>query len=132
MAKHPNSMAGLVLVAFLLVGISGCSGPSVIPEMKDVIDHFTDRTKLAATLQKYGEPGVVPQELTLCDMAKPVVSKAEEKEGITYYTVESRVEKCEEHSAAAVGTVRIFAMGWKGGKIVKFAWGGPKGGKVEY
>ena len=132
MAKHPNSMAGLVLVAFLLVGISGCSGPSVIPEMKDVIDNFTDRTKLAATLQKYGDPGVVPQELTLCDMAKPVVSKTEEKDGITYYTVESRVEKCEEHSAAAEGTVRIFAMGWKGGKIVKFAWGGPKGGKVEY
>jgi hypothetical protein len=25
-----------------------------------------------------------------------------------------------------------FIMGWKGGKIVKFAWGGPKGGKVEY
>ena len=73
-------------MAFLLVGISGCSGPSVIPEMKEVIDNFTDRTKLAATLQKYGDPGVVPQELTLCDMAKPVVSKTEEKDGITYYT----------------------------------------------
>jgi hypothetical protein len=44
------------------------------------------------------------------------------KQFFKYYTVESRVEKCEEHSAAAVGTVRIF----------KFAWGGPKGGKVEY
>jgi hypothetical protein len=41
------------------------------------------------------------------------------------------VEKCER-SEAAVGTVRIFVMGWKGGKIVKFAWGGPKSGKVEY
>jgi len=122
----------LVLVAFLLVGISGCSGPSVIPEMKDVIDNFTDRTKLAATLQKYGDPGVVPQELTLCDMAKPVVSKTEEKDGITYYTLESRVEKCDQHSEAAVGTVRIFAMGWQSGKIAKFVWGGPKGGKVEY
>ena len=132
MAKHRYSAAGLVLMAFLLVGILGCSGPSVIPEMKDVIDNFTDRTKLAATLQKYSEPGVVPQELTLCDMAKPVVSKAEEKEGITYYTLESRVEKCDQHSEAAVGTVRIFAMGWQSGKIAKFVWGGPKGGKVEY
>ena len=132
MTKHRYSAAGLVLMAFLLVGILGCSGPSVIPEMKDVIDNFTDRTKLAATLQKYSEPGVVPQELTLCDMAKPVVSKAEEKEGITYYTLESRVEKCDQHSEAAVGTVRIFAMGWQSGKIAKFVWGGPKGGKVEY
>jgi len=132
MTKHRYNMAGLVLVTFLLVGILGCSGPSVIPEMKDVIDNFTDRTKLAATLQKYSEPGVVPQELTLCDMAKPVVSKAEEKEGITYYTLESRVEKCDQHSEAAVGTVRIFAMGWQSGKIAKFVWGGPKGGKVEY
>ena len=132
MTKHRYSTAGLVLVAFFLAGILGCPSSQVIPEMKDVIDNFTDRTKLAATLQKYGDPGVVPQELTLCDMAKPIVSKTEEKDGITYYTVESRVEKCEEHSAAAVGTVRIFAMGWKGGKIVKFAWGGPKGGKVEY
>jgi hypothetical protein len=100
--------------------------------MKNVIDNFTDRAKLAALMQKYGEPGVVPPELTVCDMAKPVLSKAEEKDGITYYTLESRVEKCDQHSETAVGTVRIFAMGWKGGKIVKFVWGGPKGGKVEY
>jgi hypothetical protein len=56
---------------------------------------------------------------------------ASESKGVTYYTLESRVEKCE-HSPAAVGTVRIFAIGWKNGKIVKFIWGGPKGGKVEY
>ena len=94
MTKHRYSMAGLVLVAFLLVGILGCSGPSVIPEMKDVIDNFTDRAKRETVLNKYGAPGVVPQELTVCDMAKPVISKTEEKEGITYYTLESRVEKC--------------------------------------
>ena len=58
-------------------------------------------------------------------------TKSEEKDGITYYTLESTVQKCE-HSPAAVGTVRIFQMGWKNGKIVKFTWGGPKGGKVEY
>ena len=45
MAKHRYGMAGLVLVAFLLVGILGCPGSSVIPEMKDVIDNFTDRAK---------------------------------------------------------------------------------------
>ena len=131
MAKHQSDAAGLVLVVLFLVGTLGCPGPSVIPEMKDVIDNFTDRANLETVLNKYGTAGVVPQELTLCEMAKPVISKTEEKEGVTYYTLESRVEKCE-HSPAAVGTVRIFAVGWKNGKIAKFVWGGPKGGKVEY
>ncbi len=121
-----------LLLAVWLTGTVGFLGLKLIPEMKEVVDSFTDKTKLAEVLKKYDEPGVVPQELTVCDMAKPVVAKAEEKDGITYYTVESRVEKCDQHSETAVGTVRIFAMGWKGGKIVKFAWGGPKGGKVEY
>jgi hypothetical protein len=121
-----------ILLALLLPVMLGLFGPKLIPEMKEVVDNFTDRAKLAAVLQKYGEPGVVPPELTFCDMAKPVVSKTEEKDGVTYYTLESRVEKCDQHSETAVGTVRIFAMGWKGGKIVKFAWGGPKSGKVEY
>jgi hypothetical protein len=115
----------------LLPALLGFFGGKVIPEMKEVIDNFTDRARLAEVLKKFGEPGVVPPELTVCDMAKPVVSKSEEKDGVVFYTLESRVEKCQE-SPAAVGTVRIFAMGWKGGKIVKFAWGGPKGGKVEY
>jgi len=132
MANYRCGMAALVLAAFLMVAILGCPSSQVIPEMKSVIDNFTDRAKLAALLQKYGEPGVVPPELTVCDMAKPVLSKAEEKDGVSYYTLESRVEKCDQHSETAVGTVRIFAMGWKGGKIVKFVWGGPKGGKVEY
>ena len=131
MAKYRCGTAALVLATFLLVGILGCPGPSVIPEMKDVIDNFTDRAQRETVLNKYGAAGVVPQELTVCDMAKPVISKTEEKEGITYYTLESRVEKCE-HSPTAVGTVRIFAIGWKSGKIAKFVWGGPKGGKVEY
>jgi hypothetical protein len=131
MAKHRYRTAGLVLVASLLVGILGCPSSQVIPEMKDVIDNFSHRAKLETVLKKYGAAGVVPQELTLCDMAKPVISKTEEKEGVTYYTLESRVEKCE-HSPTAVGTVRIFAIGWKSGKIAKFVWGGPKGGKVEY
>jgi hypothetical protein len=121
----------LLPLALVLPAILGLFGAKVIPEMKEVIDNFTDRAKLAAVIQKFGEPGVVPPELTVCEMAKPVVANSEVKDGITYYTLESRVDKCQE-SPAAVGTVRIFAMGWKGGKIVKFAWGGPKGGKVEY
>jgi hypothetical protein len=131
MLKLLNGKGRFILLALLLPATMGFFGSKVIPEMQEVIDNFSDRAKLAAVLQKYGEPGVVPQELTVCDMAKPVVSKAEEKDGITYYILESRVDKCQE-SPAAAGTVRIFAMGWKGGKIVKFAWGGPKGGKVEY
>lgn len=121
-----------ILLALLLPAMLGFFNPKLIPEMKEVVDNFTDRAKLAAMLQKFSEPGVVPPELTLCDMAKPVVSKTEERDGILYYTMESRVEKCAQHSEAAVGTVRIFIMGWKNGKIVNFAWGGPKGGKVEY
>jgi len=121
----------LLLVLLLIGGLFGFFGPKVSPEMKEVIDQFSNRTQRDMVLQKYAVPGVVPKELTLCDMTKPIVTKSEEKEGITYYTLESTVEKCE-HSPAATGTVRIFQMGWKGGKIVKFSWGGPKGGKVEY
>jgi len=120
-----------LLVLMLAVGTAGFFGSKLIPEMNELVDAFSNRAQRTAVLQKYGEPGVVPQELTICEMAKPVVNKSEEKEGITYYTLESRVEKCE-HSEAAAGTVRIFVLGWKNGKIVSFAWGGPKGGKVEY
>jgi hypothetical protein len=115
----------------LLLGTVGILGAKVIPEMNQLIDVFSDRSQRAAVLQKCGEPGVVPHELTICDMDKPVVTKSEEKDGITYFTLESRVEKCELSETAA-GTVRIFVMGWKDGKIVSFAWGGPKGGHVEY
>jgi len=131
MLKQLQGKGRFILLAVLLPALLGFFGAKVIPEMKEVIDNFTDRTKLAEVLKKYGEPGVVPPELTVCEMAKPVVSKSEEKDGVTFYTLESRVDKCQE-SPAAVGTVRIFAMGWKAGKIVKFVWGGPKGGKVEY
>jgi len=120
-----------LLLLLLLIGIFGCSGIKDVPEMKEVINQFTDLSKRAAVLQKYGEPGVVPSELTLCDMTKPIVTKSEEKEGIVYYTLESTIEKCE-YSPKSVGTVRIFVMGWKNQRIVKFVWGGLKGGKVEY
>ena len=131
MAKTFEGKGKFLLLLLLASGTLGFFGIKVSPEMKEVINHFSNRAQLETILQKYGEPGVVPKELTICDMAKPVISKSEEKEGITYYTLESRVEKCEQ-SPAAVSTVRIFQMGWKNRKIVKFIWGGPKGGKVEY
>ncbi|OPY09570.1 MAG: hypothetical protein A4E67_00791 [Syntrophaceae bacterium PtaB.Bin038] len=121
----------LLLLLLSAGGLIGFFGPKVSPEMKEVIDQFSKLTQREVVLKKYAVPGVVPKELTQCDMTKPIVTKTEEKDGITYYTLESTVEKCE-HSPAATGTVRIFQMGWKNGKIVKFSWGGPKGGKVEY
>jgi hypothetical protein len=131
MATFIRRKGMLLLVLLLIGGLLGFFGPQVSPEMKEVIDQFSNRTQRDVVLQKYAVPGVVPKELTLCDMTKPIVTKSEEKDGITYYTLESTVEKCE-HSPAATGTVRIFQMGWKDRKIVKFSWGGPKGGKVEY
>lgn len=131
MVKTLRERGRQLLVIMLAVGTAGFFGPKLIPEMNELLDAFSNRAQRAAVLEKYGEPGVVPQELTICEMAKPIVNKSEEKEGITYFTLESRVEKCE-HSEAAAGTVRIFVMGWKHARIVSFAWGGPKGGKVEY
>lgn len=131
MVKTRQEKARCLLLISLAFLATGFFGPKLIPEMNELLDVFTNRAQRTAVLEKYGEPGVVPRELTMCEMAKPVVNKSEQKEGITYYTLESRVEKCE-HSEAAAGTVRIFIMGWKSGKIVSFAWGGPKGGKVEY
>ena len=131
MTRFLEGKGTLILVLLLIGGLLGFFGPKVSPEMKEVMDRFADRSQREVVLQKYAEPGVVPKELTLCNMTKPIVTKSEEKDGITYYTLESTVEKCE-HSPAAVGTVRIFLLGWKDRKIVKFSWGGPKGGKVEY
>jgi hypothetical protein len=136
MVKYRRGTAGpvlAVLAALILAGTLGCSGgaPKVIPEMADLIDNFTDRAHRQAALDKYGAHGAVPEELSACDMSKPVITKSEMKEGIAFYTLESRVGKCE-HSPTAVGTTRVFAIGWKDGKIARFEWGGPKSGKVEY
>jgi len=131
MVKSPREKARCLLLIVLAIGTMGFFGPKLVPEMKELLDAFNNRVQRAAVLEKYGEQDVVPRELTMCDMARPVVTASEERDGITYYTLESRVEKCE-HSEAAAGTVRIFVLGWKNGRIVGFAWGGPKGGKVEY
>jgi hypothetical protein len=129
-ATQMNRPASLVTIVVLLA-VCGFFGPKVSPEMKAVIDAFGDRAQRTEVLARYAAPGVVPVELTQCDMSKPVVIKAQAADGIIVYTLESRVEKCE-HSEAAAGTVRVFDMGWQDGKIVRFAWQGPKSGKVEY
>jgi hypothetical protein len=131
MLKRVHRTGRLVAAAALLLAAYGFIGPKLAPEMKAVIDSFADRAKRAAVMQQYGEQGVVPPELTLCEMAKPVVNAVETLEGVLFYTLESRVERCE-NSPAAAGTVRIFRLGWKNGRIVRFEWLGPKGGKVEY
>jgi hypothetical protein len=118
-------------IPLMFVFIAGLFGRSVIPEMKEMVNAFGSQEKLAPCLANYSEPGVVPDALTLCNMAKPVITKAEKKGNILYYTCEARVEKCPQ-SPKAVGTVRIFTMGWENEKIVSFEYGGPKSGAVEY
>ncbi len=130
--RHAHaSWAYLPVVFLLLPFLVALLGKKPIPPMQEVIDAFADRAQRAAVIAKYGDPGVVPAELGKCEMAKPVILKTEEQGGLTVYTVESRVEECTD-SPAAKGTVRIFSLGWKDGRIRSFAWGGPKGGKVEY
>ena len=131
MSKKKKKKRGILFLLLLISGTFGFFGIKASPEMREVINNFPNRAQREVVLQKFAEPGVLPKELTLCNMTKPIVTKSEEKDGITYYMLESTVEKCE-HSPAATGTVRIFQMGWKDRKIVKFSWGGPKGGKVEY
>lgn len=136
MARYRFAKAGpvpAVLAALLLVGVFGCADrpKAILPGMQELIDNFMDKAVREETLDKYGAHEAVPPELSACDMSKPIVTKREEKDGVALYTLESQVEKCE-HSPTAVGTTRIFTIGWKDGKIVSFEWGGPKSGKVEY
>lgn len=119
----------MVLTLAILFFAMGCS--RVSSEMKDVINNFDTPDNRTAVLDKYDNVGVVPEELTRCFFSKPIVAGSEKKGGIRYYTLESRVEACE-CSPTAVGTVRVFSIGWKDGKIAEFDWIGPKSGKVEY
>ena len=120
----------LIIPLFFLT-LTGFFGRSVIPEMKKFTQAFENQEKLTMAVEKYSEPGVTPDALTLCNLAEPLITKIEKKESIIYYTCEAKVEKCSQ-SPKAVGTVRIFTMGWENGKIISFEWGGPKSGAVEY
>lgn len=130
MNEHRFRIIFLILALSAMVVTVGCS--RVSSEMKEVINNFETPDKRIPVLSKYDSTGIVPDEINLCTkFAKPVVAESEKKDGIRYYTLEAMVEACE-HSPAAVGTVRVFTVGWKDGKIVAFQWGGPKSGRVEY
>lgn len=124
-----NLIATFVLL--VTFGIIQCGGPGTIPEMKDFVNSFGSKDKLTAAINKYGTPETIPEAMKACDLEKPIITKTEKKSDIIYYTAEARVAKCDK-SENAVGTIRIFTIGWKGGKIVHFKWGGPKSGNVEY
>lgn len=111
--------------------LAACSRNGVNSQMNEVVGSFGDHDKLKSAIEKYAEPGVIPEALKLCDLGKPNITKTEKQGNRVVYTLEARVEKCEQ-SETAVGTIRIFKMGWEKGKIVSFEWGGPKSGKVEY
>lgn len=118
---------GLTLLLFL----SAC-GTSVLPEMQDFMSAFGSKEKVAAAVEKYaGSPEIVPDALKTCELGKPKITSTVEKDGMTLYTAEAKVESCDM-SENAVGTIRVFDIAWKDGKIVSFEWKGPKSGKVEY
>jgi hypothetical protein len=118
-------------ITLVILILAACSGNDVTSKMNEVVGAFGNHEKLKSAIEKYAEPGVIPEALKLCDLGKPTITKTEQMGKQVVYTLEARVEKCEQ-SETAVGTIRIFKMGWENGKIVTFEWGGPKGGKVEY
>ena len=106
--------------------------PGVIPEMQEFMDAFGSKEKMTVVANKYSaKPEIVPEALETCNLAKPNITKTEKKDGKIIYSAEALVEKCER-SVTAVGTIRMFEIGWENGKIVSFEWHGPKSGKVEY
>jgi len=121
----------MTAVTAIFLFLFACAKSDVVPQMQEVLQAFGKADQLAVLINKYGNPGIVPPELYACTMTKPNITKIEKSGDRLVYTMESRVDKCEA-SPTAVGTVRIFSMGWENGRIVSFAWGGPKGGKVEY
>jgi hypothetical protein len=125
-------MKKLLAAAVVMIFMAGCGKPGVIPEMKEFMAAFGSKEKMTEVVTKYSvKPEIVPEAIQTCNLAKPNITKTEKKDGKVVYTAEALVEKCE-NSVTAVGTIRIFEIGWENGKIVSFEWHGPKGGKVEY
>ena len=71
----------LVLPILFLI-LTGFFGRGVIPEMKEFTKAFGDQEKLTMAIEKYSELGVTPDALTLCNLAKPLITKTENKESI--------------------------------------------------
>lgn len=124
-------MKRLFIALTLLLFLSAC-GTSVLPEMKEFMGAFGSKEKVEAVVDKYAAtPEIVPEALQTCNLGKPKITKTEKKDGMVLYTAEAEVQECDK-SETAVGTVRVFDIAWKDGKIVSFQWQGPKSGKVEY
>ena len=125
-------MKKLITFAAVVLFMISCGKTGVIPEMKEFVDAFTVKAKMDEVVKKYAtKSDLIPESIQNCDLGKPNITKTEKKDNRILYTAEAVVNKCEK-SPNAVGTIRIFEIGWENGKIVFFEWHGPKGGKVEY
>lgn len=125
-------MKKFITFAAVVLFVINCGKQGVIPEMKEFVDAFGTKAKMDQVVKKYTvKPEIVPEAIQNCDLGKPNITKTEKKDGRIFYTAEAIVNKCEK-SVTAIGTIRIFQIGWENGKIVSFEWLGPKGGKVEY
>ncbi len=123
-----KKMLGVLALAIVLVG---CGSPE-IPEMKEFMQAVNSPDQLTAVVGKYAvSKDIVPDALSSCELGKPKIKDVQKKGDLVIYSVEAKVIECEK-SENAVGTIRIFDIGWKNGKIVQFDWQGPKSGKVEY
>jgi hypothetical protein len=130
--KGGLKMKKIISIAVFALFMASCGSPGIIPEMKDFIAAFESKQKMDEAVQKYASKAeLIPEAVQTCDLGKPNVTKTEKKEGRIVYTAEAVVRTCDK-SPNAVGTIRIFQVGWEKGKIVSFEWLGPKGGKVEY
>lgn len=121
-----KKLATAAITVLLALGLTTCGsngGDSISPEMQEFLDAFGSKEKLARVVDKYGKEGVVPIQISKCLLEHPEIKESMKKDGIQYYRVAARVTNCD-CEAKAVGTVRIFTLGWKDGKIVSFEWQG--------
>lgn len=122
----------LLTICALLIFIAGCTSQGVLPEMKEFLDSFDTGKSAVNVIEKYSsKPDMIPAAMQGCTFTKPLIVKTEKKNGAVFYTCETKVKKCER-SETAVGTTRLFTIGWEKGKIINIECKGPKGGKVEY
>ena len=124
-------MKKLLLVMTFIIFLASC-GSSDVPEMNEFMNALSSQEKTQTVAAKYSATqGIVPEALSSCHLGSSKITNTEKKNGTVVFTVEVVVDRCEK-SETAVGTVRIFDIAWKDGKIISFNWKGPKSGKVEY
>ncbi len=125
-------MKTVLMGLIVLLLLAGCGTPDPdVPEMNEFMKAVNSPKELTAAIAKFSTGDIVPAALTHCKLGHQKILHTEERDGSIFYTVEATVEKCDK-SESAVGTIRVFDLGWKNGKIVDFNWHGPKSGQVEY